>query len=102
MQSACVFHVSTKDDTARVRVSFAPGVRLRGLEEGGAQGVLVCPEGNVQLNVAAAAILRLCDGSRDRAQVVAEILRGSRNQARSTDIVEFLDAAIARGWIQET
>ena len=39
--------------------------------------VLVCPEGNVQLNSMAAAILGLCDGSRDRAQVVAEVLKRS-------------------------
>ena len=63
--------------------------------------VLVCPEGNVQLNSMAADILGLCDGSRERAQIVAEVLRRTRNRARSADIVEFLDAAIARGWIQE-
>ena len=63
--------------------------------------VLVCPEGNVQLNSVAAAILGLCDGSRDRAQVVAEVLHRTRNRARSAEIVEFLDAAVARGWIQE-
>ena len=63
--------------------------------------VLVSPEGNVQLNAVAAAILELCDGSRDRAQLVAEILQRTGNRARSADIVEFLDAAVARGWIQE-
>ena len=64
--------------------------------------VLVCPEGNVQLNSVAAAILELCDGSRDRAQLVAEVLHRTGNRARSADLVEFLDAAVARGWIQET
>ena len=47
----------------------------------------------------AAAILRLCDGSRDRAQIVTEILGDSSNQARSADIEEFLDAAATRCWI---
>ena len=82
-------------------VRLAPGILLQGREESGAQVVLVCPEGNVQLNSVAAAILALCDGSRDRALVVAEVLHRTRNRARSADIVEFLDAAVARGWIQQ-
>ena len=85
-----------------MHVSLAPGIHLRGAEESGAQVVLVCPEGNVPLNSMAADILGLCDGTRDRAQVVHEILQRTRNRARSADIVEFLDAAVARGWIQET
>ena len=64
--------------------------------------VLVSPDGNVPLNSMAAAILALCDGSRDRAQLVAEVLQKSGNRARSVDIVEFLDAAVGRGWIHET
>jgi hypothetical protein len=63
--------------------------------------VLECAEGNVQLNSVAAAILGMCDGSRDRAQVVAEVLHRTGNRARSAEIVEFLDAAVARGWIRE-
>lgn len=63
--------------------------------------VLVCPEGNVQLNQIAATILRLCDGSRDREQIVAEIVHGTQSKTRSTEIIEFLDAAVARGWIRE-
>jgi pyrroloquinoline quinone biosynthesis protein D len=82
-------------------VRLAPGILLKGREESGAQVVLVCPEGNVQLNSVAAAILGLCDGSRDRLQVVAEVLHRTGNRARSAEIVEFLDAAVARGWIQQ-
>jgi pyrroloquinoline quinone biosynthesis protein D len=63
--------------------------------------VLVCPEGNVQLNSMAGTILALCDGSLDRPQVVAEVLNRTGNRARSADILEFLDAAVARGWIHE-
>jgi len=92
---------NTKDEVARVSVRLAPGILLRGDEESGAQVVLVCPDGNVPLNAMAADILGLCDGSRVRAQVVAEILHRTRNRARSADIVEFLDAAVARGWIRE-
>ena len=93
---------STKDGAARLRPHLAPGIHLRGREEDDAEVVLVSPEGNVPLNSVAAAILGLCDGSRDRAQVVAEVLHKTRNRARSADIVEFLDAAVARGWIQES
>ena len=92
---------TTKDDAALLRVRLAPGINLRGRDERAAQVVLVSPEGNVPLNSMAAAILGLCDGSRNRAQVVAEVLQKSGNRARSADIVEFLDAAVARGWIQE-
>lgn len=84
-----------------MRVRLAPGVHLRGGEDGGGQVVLVSPEGNVQLNTVAAAILAMCDGSRDRAQVISEVLQRTSNRARSAEIVEFLDAAGARGWIQE-
>ena len=63
--------------------------------------VLVCPNGNVQLNNMAAAILRLCDGSRDREGLVAEVVRRANPHTRAVEIIEFLDAAHARGWIDE-
>ena len=92
---------STNDSAPRGHICLASGIRLNGSGEAGATLVLVCPEGNVQLNRIAAAILRLCDGSRDRRQIVAEILRDTSNQARPADIDEFLDAAAARRWIDE-
>jgi pyrroloquinoline quinone biosynthesis protein D len=84
-----------------MRVRLAPGIYLRGREASGARVVLVCPDGDVQLNFMAAAILELCDGSRDREQIVAEILRKTDSRARSADIIEFLDAAGVRGWLQD-
>lgn len=92
---------SGKPGAARVLIRLASGIRLDGDEENGKTVVLVCPDGNVQLNKIAAAILRLCDGSHGRDEIVAEVVRGSRNQARPAEIVEFLDAAVARGWIDE-
>ena len=91
----------SNDSALRGLVCLAPGIRLDGHGETDTTRVLVCPEGNVQLNRIAAAILRLCDGSRGRAQIVTEILRDTSNQARSADIEEFLDAAAARHWIDE-
>ncbi len=64
--------------------------------------MLMCPNGPVQLNQIAAGILQLCDGSRDRKDVVAEVVRRSNPRTRAAEIVEFLDAARARGWIDET
>lgn len=84
----------SNDSALRGLICLAPGFRLDG------HG-LVSPEGHVQLNRIAAAILRLCDGSRGRAQIVTEILRDTSNQARSAEIEEFLDAAAARHWIDE-
>ena len=82
-------------------VILAPGHRLDGDKERDGVVVLVSPTGKVQLNRMAAAILRLCDGSRDRAGVVAEVVRSSHPRTRAVEIMEFLDVARARGWIDE-
>jgi hypothetical protein len=47
-------------------------------------------------------IFRLCDGSRARDDLVAEVVRRSHPHTRAVEIIEFLDAARARGWIDET
>jgi len=78
---------------------LAPGVRFDSSEEREEVLVLVCPDGKVQLNQIAAGILRLCDGSRTRDDLVAEVVRRSRGPARVVEIIEFLDVAQARGWI---
>ena len=63
------------------------------------EAVLVGPAGKVELNNSAVAILRLCDGSRDRAEVIAEMVRNADQQLQVSDIAAFLDAAQTRGWI---
>jgi hypothetical protein len=82
-------------------VQLAAGVRL--IAAGGKHKVamLVCADGKVQLNEGAVAILRLCDGSRTREQIVIEAAKHSQGRALVADIGEFLDAARARGWIVE-
>jgi len=80
-------------------IRLAPGVRVDGSGEHKALFVLMSADGKVQLNHAASAVLKLCDGSRDRDTIVAELTRGSDRQALAGEIVEFLDAAFARGWI---
>jgi pyrroloquinoline quinone biosynthesis protein D len=82
-------------------IQLAPGVRLDGGEGERNPPVLILPSGNVQLNGGAAAILRLCDGSRGREDIIAEIMRHSPTGAMADDIIEFLEVAKARGWIVE-
>jgi pyrroloquinoline quinone biosynthesis protein D len=92
----------SRKQASRAAVRLAAGVSIDGGKEKDGVLVLVCPNGNVQLNRMAAAILRLCDGSRDRQGVVAEVVRRGDSQTREVEIIEFLDAARARGWIDET
>src|SRR5687767_3460551 len=95
---------SRKKSHARHTPGFpqlASGVRLDGSDEPTAVCVLACAEGNVQLNNTAVAILRLCDGSRNRDAIVAALMQGSHRNALAMEIIEFLDAAHARGWIVE-
>lgn len=80
-------------------VRLAAGVRLDGGNKAGNMPVLVCPGGKVQLNEGAVAILRLCDGTRNRDDIVAELTRRSRRHTLPTDIAAFLEVAYARGWI---
>ncbi|MGH8284865.1 MAG: pyrroloquinoline quinone biosynthesis peptide chaperone PqqD [Steroidobacteraceae bacterium] len=83
------------------RVHLASGVRLDKGEERPEALVLVSPDGRVQLNEAAVAILRLCDGSRTRDDIVAEVTHPPRGSTLAADIAEFLDVARSRGWIIE-
>jgi pyrroloquinoline quinone biosynthesis protein D len=82
-------------------IQLAPGVRLDGGDSERNPPVLIGPTGKVQLNVGAAAILRLCDGSRGRDDIITEILSHSPTGTRADDIVEFLEVARTRGWIIE-
>jgi coenzyme PQQ biosynthesis protein PqqD len=82
-------------------IQLAPGVRLTPKNEKSDVFVLISADGKVHLNNGALAILRLCDGSRDRDGIVAELMRRSRRRALAAEILEFLDAARARGWIIE-
>lgn len=63
--------------------------------------MLVGPDERVQLNRGAVAILRLCDGSRNREEIVAAAVRRSHRHLPVSDITGFIDVALARGWIVE-
>jgi hypothetical protein len=63
--------------------------------------ILVLMDGKVRLNEHALAILSLCDGSRSRDRVVIDAVLQTAGGMRAADIVEFLEAAHARGWVVE-
>lgn len=80
-------------------VRLAAGVRLVGTRSKHKVSILICADGKVQLNEGAVAILRLCDGSRTREQIVSEAARHAADAALAADIDAFLNAARERGWI---
>jgi pyrroloquinoline quinone biosynthesis protein D len=87
--------------TRIVRLHLAPGVRIDRGEEKAEALVLLSPGGKVQLNEVALDILRLCDGSRTRDDIVAQVVPQPRETTLAADVCEFLDVAQARGWIIE-
>lgn len=77
---------------------LAPGRQAR-IEWRQGRPVLVQPTGTVQLNDSAAAILELCDGTRTSDEVVAEFLTQPGRAELASDVREFIEAALQRGWI---
>ncbi|QTH45499.1 pyrroloquinoline quinone biosynthesis peptide chaperone PqqD [Cohnella sp. LGH] len=62
--------------------------------------LLLLPERVVELNEAAAAILRLCDGHRTIAQMIGELESTYGQTGLENDIVEFLAASAEGGWLE--
>jgi coenzyme PQQ biosynthesis protein PqqD len=69
--------------------------------------LLLYPERGLALNDSAAAILKLCDGSRSVDEIVAKLAAAPDrpNQARHTiavhrDVAEFLDEMLRRGLVE--
>lgn len=83
------------------RLKLAPGFVLT-RESEPPTAALVLLDGKVHLNEHALAILSLCDGSRTRDRIVVDAMLQTGGGMRAADIVEFLDAAFARGWVVET
>lgn len=79
-----------------------PGWRLQ-WEEAQGRHVLLYPEGMVQLNDSAAAILNQLDGKHDVAAVVTQLqaqFPQAPGAAIEQDVQEFLLDATQQGWIQ--
>jgi pyrroloquinoline quinone biosynthesis protein D len=86
----------------RMQNRLAPGRQIR-IEWRQDRPVLVQPNGGtVQLNDSAAAILELCDGTRTSDEVIAEFLAQPGRQELASDVRDFIDAALSRGWIVQT
>jgi len=81
-------------------IQFSPLHRLQ-WEEAQQKYVILYPEGMVELNQSSAEILKLCDGSRDVAAIVAELEAKFATTGLTNDITNFLNVALQNGWIQQ-
>jgi len=61
---------------------------------------LLLPERIVQLNEAAGAILRLCDGRRTVSQLIEELESRYGQSGLRGDVVDFLASASENGWVE--
>ena len=82
-----------------LRLAFSPLHRLQ-WEESQQKHVILYPEGMVELNLPAAEILKLCDGTRTVDLIVAELERKYETTGLRDDIVEMLESALENGWIR--
>ncbi|HNE00085.1 MAG TPA: pyrroloquinoline quinone biosynthesis peptide chaperone PqqD [Plasticicumulans sp.] len=81
------------------RLRIAPGYRLQ-WEPAQSCHVLLYPEGMVQLNPSAAAVLELCDGSLDADGIVAALEAKYPGAELAADVRQFLEVADERGWLR--
>ncbi|MFZ2169394.1 MAG: pyrroloquinoline quinone biosynthesis peptide chaperone PqqD [Methylococcaceae bacterium] len=81
-------------------IKFSPMHRLQ-WEEAQQKHVILYPEGMVELNQSSAEILKLCDGSRNLAQIVSELELKFATSGLIDDISAFLEVALKNGWIQQ-
>ena len=81
-------------------IHFSPLHRLQ-WEETQQRHVILYPEGMVELNQSSAEILKLCDGSRNLAAIVAELEEKFEVSVLTNDVTNFLNVALQNGWIQQ-
>ena len=62
--------------------------------------VLLYPEGMVQLNQSSGEIMNLCDGKNNCKDIVEQLETKFETTGLENDVVEFLEDAIQRSWIQ--
>ena len=70
-------------------------------EEAQQKYVILYPEGMVELNQSSAAILQLCDGSRQLADIISELETQFATTGLGPDVTAFLEVAVNNGWIQQ-
>ena len=82
-------------------IRFSPLHRLQ-WEEVQQKYVILYPEGMVELNQSSAEILKLCDGSKGQAEIIAELEEKFSTSGLANDITNFLNVALQNGWIQQS
>ena len=85
---------------SQLPITFSRTHRLQ-WEEAQQKDVILYPEGMVELNQSSAEILKLCDGSRNLAQIVSELELKFATSGLNKDITAFLEVALKNGWIQQ-
>jgi len=81
-------------------IRFSPQHRLQ-WEEVQQKYVILYPEGMVELNQSSAEILKLCDGSKLPAEIIAELEQKFATEGLTNDITNFLNIALQNGWIKQ-
>lgn len=89
--------METIDTTARPAIGG--GFRLQ-WEPAQEAHVLLYPEGMVQLNRSAAAILTRCDGVRTIAEIIADLEQTYAVAGLTEDVCAFISLAIERTWLE--
>jgi pyrroloquinoline quinone biosynthesis protein D len=82
-----------------VRPAIGAGFRLQ-WEPAQQAHVLLYPEGMVQLNQSAAAILTRCDGVRTVADIVSDLERTYAATGLTPDVCAFVALAVERTWLE--
>ena len=81
------------------RPALGPGMRLQ-WEPAQEAHVLLYPEGMVQLNGSAGAIMSRCDGARTVADIVADLERAYGLTGLTADVRAFVTLALERHWLE--
>lgn len=81
-------------------ISFSRTHRLQ-WEEAQQKNVILYPEGMVELNESSTEILKLCDGTRNLAQIVSDLEQKFSTSGLTNDITAFLEVALQNGWINQ-
>ena len=81
-------------------IQFSRTHRLQ-WEEAQQKNIILYPDGMVELNDSSAEILKLCDGTRNLAQIVNELEQKFSTSGLTNDINAFLEIALQNGWINQ-
>ena len=81
-------------------IKFSSTHRLQ-WEEAQQKDVILYPEGMVELNQSSAEILKLCDGTRNLAQIISDLEQKFTTSGLTNDITAFVEVALQNGWINQ-